>query len=705
MLGDEETGIRAQLDTALEKLAQTQAQKRSNGEILDSLRQLSKISNSLEEMDRRIQTGNIEEAAQAVVALESVLESDYMLEDTRIKTVLRNRMAEARVNMRESTLDELRGFLVAESDADSAQIRVGAAGAQAVRQRAQSLLTAMDTLAVADEVRQALCTYVINTAIRPMLKARQVSRKEAADGSAAFEVRLSDAEEPSGSAEVCSVVLGAAEFVSGALGGNVKAELWTAEALAELAKLVLERCFLRCIPATRAELVEFRSEAEQMERFEKQLLGHSGPIFAATERLDELFIEQQSARALAQVRTLAEDVAFESRDLPAHEEWTVELLRALAETSGELAPLLAQAALAVEATKRVFPKCAVSASAHGLVATAYGLVNEAAQSGTAAQQLVRAARCLFDLHRALSVTLHHAQLRSTPALAWLFHNDCLYSAHHAAALGALSRHLLPADEAGIEGEAWQRTASQLVAAASALTEELLRTESAELQRISGDRRGFGSAAADGQRAVLAKTASRARLAVTQLCRAMRPPAVTPHVFYRALGRYIDAVFSATIGAVTDVPDISADDSQVLSEHCRNIHSLTALFRLDAELIEPYCTLQASSLVATGALPDQLLDSDAESESSGPELPSTDADPACRTKDSGSARLAHRYCLLSDKLIQLADILVISRADILARRRAGLLVQFTTDEVISLVRALFSDTPERARDIDELRRLG
>ncbi|PIA13022.1 hypothetical protein COEREDRAFT_11882 [Coemansia reversa NRRL 1564] len=704
MLGDEETGIRAQLDTALERLAQTQIQKRSNGEILDSLQKLSKINSLLQEMDKRIHAGDIEEAAQSVLELELVLDSDDMLENTRIKSVLLKRIAEARVNMRENTVDELRGLLVVESDTDFVRIRVEAGKAQSVDQRARSLLTAMDTLKVAEDVRQTLCTYFINTAIRPMLKARNVSHKETADEITTFEVRLSNTKESSGSAEVCSVVLATIEFVSGALGEE-KAGLWTAQALEDLARLVLERCFLRCIPTTRAELSEFRNETELMEQFEKQLLGHSGPISAATERLDELFIEQQSARALARVRTLAEDAAFESRDLETHEWWTVELLRALVdETSGTLASSLEQAASAVAAEKRVFPKCAVSASAHGLVATAYGLVNEAAQGGSASQQLVRAARCLFDLYRALSVTIHHAQLRSTPALAWLFYNDCLYSAHHAAALGVLSRYLLQAGDTGVEDEVWQRTATQLVAAGTTLTEELLQLESAELKRIASDCRGFRSAAADGQRVLLAKTSRRARLAVTQLCRAMRPPAVTPHVFYRALGRYVDAVFSATIEAVTDVSDISVDDSQVLSEHCRDIYELTDLFRLDAEVIEPYCTLDVSSFAASGGLPDSLLDSDAESESSEPGISPADAGSACRVKDSRRARLAHRYCKLSDKLIHLADILVISRADILARRRAGLLVQFSTEEIISLVRALFSDTTERAHDIDEIRRL-
>ncbi|KAJ2608152.1 ribosome biogenesis protein ytm1 [Coemansia sp. RSA 1365] len=704
ILGDEETGIRAQLDTALERLAQTQMQKRSNSEILDSLQQLSNISNSLHEMDKRIHAGNVEEAAQAVLELELVLDNDGVLEDTRIKSVLRKRIAEARVNMRESTVDELRGLLVVDSDADFVRIRVETGKVQAVYKRAQSLLTAMDTLAVADDVRHTLSTYFINTAIRPMLKARNVSHKDTADESTAFEVRLSDTEEPSGSTEVCSVVRATIEFVSGALGEE-KAGLWTAEALEELARLVLERCFLRCIPTTRTELAEFRNEARLMEQFEKQLLGNSGPISVATGRLDKMFIEQQSARALARVRTLAEDVAFESRDLETHEQWTVELLRALVdETSGSLAPLLEQAALVVEAEKRVFSKCAVSESAHGLVATAYGLVNEAAQGGSAAQQLVRAARCLFDLHRALSVTMHHAQLRSTPALAWLFYNDCLYSAYHAAALGALSRHLLQADDTGVEDEAWQRTATQLVTAGTTLTEELVQLESTELKRIASDCGGFRNAAGDGQRVVLAKTAKRARLAVTQLCRAMRPPAVTPHVFYRALGQYIDAVFSATIAAVVVVSDISVDDSQVLSEHCRDIYELTDLFRLDADLIEPYCRLDVSSLAASGALPDPLLDSDVESDSSGAGISSADADHACRVKDSRTERLAHRYCMHSDKLIQLADILEILRAEILARCRAGLLVQFSTEEIISLVRALFSDTPERAQDIEELRRL-
>ncbi|KAJ2893272.1 hypothetical protein GGI21_005450 [Coemansia aciculifera] len=187
---------------------------------------------------------------------------------------------------------------------------------------------------------------------------------------------------------------------------------------------------------------------------------------------------------------------------------------------------------------------------------------------------------------------------------------------------------------------------------------------------------------------------------------MQSPAVTQLILYQKVGLYIDAVSEATIETIIGIRDIGVDDSQVLSKHCRDMSTLITLFQLGEYGLKPYKNLLTATsgllgLSGASTEADTLLCSDSETETPafGSQLP-----PSGNIVES-SARLARVHCKLVSKLIQLADILLISRANILARRRAGLLAQFTTEELVGLIRALFSGTKKRVHDIGFLNSLG
>ncbi|KAJ1719060.1 ribosome biogenesis protein ytm1, partial [Coemansia biformis] len=469
-----------------------------------------------------------------------------------------------------------------------------------------------------------------------------------------------------------------------------------------ISQLVLERCLLRGVPAAGVDMSEFARTADELVAFEATLVARcpsaEQPIRTAAGRVEALFVERRTARALTQARALAETASFDVYDLAGHEALTVDTVRALA-GDARLSPALAgdtqlppALAESVSANTVVFPRCTISVSVRKLVELAYGLVNEAAlaadNSGGGSGSglaLATAARQAFDVYDVLFPVLHRAELKA-PALAWQYFNDCMYAAHHAANLGAAVERMMPDGAGSGERGAWETSAHQLFDAGIAHIAEIERGAARELSRVVAGG-SYDGAAQGGRREALAALAERVRRAVAQLCRAAMPPAVAPHVFYSALGRHLDAVIAATVDAVIGVRDIDVDDSQVLSDHCRSIHALTDMFRLDARVLGHYQGLARTALDGVGQV-DPLLQ----------------ADGGAASGDGACAGLATRYCAQASKLAQLADILVISRADILARRRAGLLAQFTVDELVGLVRALFSDTRERGLDIDQLRNM-
>ncbi|KAJ1796698.1 ribosome biogenesis protein ytm1 [Coemansia sp. RSA 2399] len=748
MFGDEETGIHARVIDAMEAEAQARRQVEENSAVLDGLRVLASVNSHLRGMDALVCDGRHLEAAVAVRAVERTVVSAHALDGSRIRSVLDDRIHLAAMNVKENVLRalwRLVSFDVAESRATITVAPLDIKQGQSSCSDLASLHAALSTLDAGKELERAFSDRFVRSFVAPLLSVPGIAhsgRHNTASGEefALLLRRETDAATPA--ATICRLLEEALEFVNEKLvcsdsSSPAKSMLWADGCASGIATIVLDRCLLSCIPTTRKALAEFRDQVDVLVAFEDKLFSglttrdsaaeeEGRPIKAKADQIEDLFARRRCDQAISRVRKLAESSSFSVAAMDGHETWSVDLVQSLASASSstdcQVAPALIEAASAELAERElVFPKCSVSAAIRGLVSTAYGLVNEGAQSledaaaSHVAAMFAGAARCVFDVYRALFLTLHRAQLTKVPALGWQFFNDCMYAAHHAGILGALAARALSIPQnaslpaASIDG--WTNTAQLYVAVGRSHVATIVRQETDELRRLStgsGSKGGgiaFVSASSDAGKAQLGKVASQVRLSLTQLARAIRPPAVTPHVFYRTLGAYMDAVFGATVDAITSIGDIGVDDSQALSDHCRAVHSLVALFQLDASVLESYTAVlplqspQPEAASDQSHPPDDLLDSDADDYSGSDALvpPSASPEPARRSSPA-AIKLANEYCTVANKLAQLADILVISRADIVARRRAGLLYDFSVDELVALVYSLFAATVDREHDI-------
>jgi centromere/kinetochore protein ZW10 len=90
----------------------------------------------------------------------------------------------------------------------------------------------------------------------------------------------------------------------------------------------------------------------------------------------------------------------------------------------------------------------VTVSVQTLVAMVHETMNEACTaSADCTSVLIHTARDILNLFRALVPTLHAEKLENDPRLAALFHNDCIYIAHHMLTIGHQYRDRLPTPSA------------------------------------------------------------------------------------------------------------------------------------------------------------------------------------------------------------------------------------------------------------------
>ncbi|KAI9500505.1 Centromere/kinetochore protein zw10 [Coemansia sp. RSA 1358] len=765
LFGDEETGIRARVIDAIEAESQAQEQFRGNTAVLQCLQVLSSLNNELEAMDNLVKSNKLSDAANAITNVEKFLADASIIEETRIEAVLNERIFMAKLNVKENVFRDLWKLVSIHTDDSIAHIRIGVADEQHPSECIRSLHSALDTLNNGSELQSVFSDRFIRGFVAPILSAPEInyeSKNDTSSGEASkqemeFSVSLGKGSDKVTSAsDVCDVLIEAISFVNKALcsADNKSLVLWADGCATKIAALVLERCFLRCIPTTRKALEGFRQQIDVLVAFEGKLFDElyktpqpdpkrstesteQRPISEKASQIGNLFAKRRCDEAFSQVRSLAESSSFSAYCMEQHEIWSLELVKGLAaDPDCEPSPALAKVATNLVSNCKsdevmstiIFPRCTISTSIRSVVSAAYRLVNEGTLSSESAYlslEFFDTARCLFDIYRALFLTLHRSQLTKVPALGWQFFNDCMYAAHHAGILGKIVSLLLEMqnvpenvmpvtfiDSSKDTGEGWKTTARLFFSVGSTHVASIVQQETDELKGLACSNKGndaFYGASGSTKKAQLAKMVNQVRLSVTRLTRAIRPPAVVPHLFYQTMGRYIDAVFGTTIDAITGMSDIGVDDSQALSDHCRDMHSLISLFHLDPKVLESYADLLPSAakrIFSSDAVSDELLDSDdsetlvaaVESSSNG------NRDSLAVSISAFTSSLANEYCKLSDKLVQLADILVISRADIMARRRAGLLVQFAVEELVDLICALFADTPERTQDIQALRSL-
>ncbi|KZT67377.1 hypothetical protein DAEQUDRAFT_713635 [Daedalea quercina L-15889] len=256
--------------------------------------------------------------------------------------------------------------------------------------------------------------------------------------------------------------------------------------------------------------------------------------------------------------------------------------------------------------------------------------------------ILQAAPLTLDVFRAVYPVTFSAILQQSPKQAMRFSNDCLYLSievwHIRQALeGSAATVSKKLQECGerlkLLGESWY---SDVIDQQCQFINELLDKAAGFVETTDQDR--FDDC----------------ENAVNQVLRRIRrvsqewKPILNKSKYYEALGFVVDAALSRMLADVLALPDITADESNRLSELCRIFNALEGLFVED---------LSQPSFVVS-------------------------------------------YVSSWLKFSYLSELLEASMADITYLFEEGALVDFEIDELVRLVRALFADTPLRANAINK-----
>jgi len=254
---------------------------------------------------------------------------------------------------------------------------------------------------------------------------------------------------------------------------------------------------------------------------------------------------------------------------------------------------------------------------------------------------------VLELYRALYPTALAAPLAQHPDRAMRFSNDCLYVREELVS----SRKVSKMSDASVKAQLLE-SVERMKALGDWWYAENIEKQRDAVQRILARAEGFVDTA-DQDRfdecenvmsLVLRDVRSVAYQWKTTLARSK---------YYHALGLVVDAALTTVLDAVLALPDIPEVESQKLSELCRIFDALEGLFVDNPES-------DASSLVVA-YVPSWL------------------------------------------KFSYLQELLGASLVDISYLFDEGALIDFDVDELVKLVRALFSDTQLRTNTIAKLSR--
>ncbi|KAJ1898686.1 Centromere/kinetochore protein zw10 [Kickxella alabastrina] len=659
-----ETSIYQRLSAAIQREHRIQHQLDGNRAVIDALKQLSIIRNNLHSLEAWLSKEETHmEAAKLLDEMEGNQMGGVLGERIRARLVL------ARAVLRDEVVERVVGMIGIGIGIENGTVRINAVD--------PAVFDCCRVLREEAAVQSAVAEHFISEFVRPLsqspMSIAKPTTKAVSDPPLApeYTVPLSDnnrGNTGSSPAALCDAILGALAFISEQIP---QIPLWSSsEFLSDISRIVLERFLLRCIPENQNELSAFVDDvAPVLRNFERKLwqqtMGGSSsssggngdsanaskdkmPISEALDQLPQLYTDHRHSVALSKTRELAEDSRFATYWMPEHE---IHNIGAQEESGGR--------------GICVFPQCAISQSMRALVELAQELLLDASLAEGSDILVCN----VMVLYRVVFTSVHAAALLRVPALGWQFYLDCLYGAHHTAIMAQKNQN-----QNQNQNDCWSSCISAYVHTAQAHKLKLIDQFRLGIRPVDLTSILQSSSPSKDQQPTSPhhQHVKQAQSTLLQLSHALRPPATPPYVYAEALGGCFDAVCRSSVDSIMVLEDIGVEESQLLSQYCRDVLGISNQLVLDEKATAPYRELM--SRVSAGASIDGCCGMEVEEERKG-----------------------------VVRLRQLADILEISRADIVARHRAGILDVFSADELVHLVRALFSDTPERSRDIELLKK--
>ncbi|XP_064424802.1 centromere/kinetochore protein zw10 homolog [Latimeria chalumnae] len=215
------------------------------------------------------------------------------------------------------------------------------------------------------------------------------------------------------------------------------------------------------------------------------------------------------------------------------------------------------------------PTCRISESVQKLLDLAYQTLLEATSSSSpCAVQLFYTVRNIFQLFYDVVPTYHKENLQKFPQLAAIHHNNCMYIAHHLLTLGHQFRNSLPSPLK--EGFA---TFVDLVPCFRRLGTDCflaqMRAQKAELLERLSTARNFSNLDDEDNYSAANKAV---RQVIHQLKRLGKvwQDVLPVNIYCKAMGTLLNTAITEIISKITALEDISTEDGDRLYSLCRTV---------------------------------------------------------------------------------------------------------------------------------------
>ncbi|XP_077314262.1 centromere/kinetochore protein zw10 homolog [Lithobates pipiens] len=298
------------------------------------------------------------------------------------------------------------------------------------------------------------------------------------------------------------------------------------------------------------------------------------------------------------------------------------------------------------------PTCRISESVQKLIQLAYQTLSEATTSNPPCSiQLFYTVRNIFHLFYDVVPTYHKQNLQKLPQLSAIHHNNCMYIAHHLLTLGHQFRYHLPSPLS--DGAA---TFVDMVPGYRRLGTETflaqMRTQKDELLDRLSNARSFSNMEDEDNYTAAHKAI---RQVIHQLSRLGKvwQDVLPVGLYCKAMGTLLNTAITEMISKITALQDISTEDGERLYALCRTM-------------------VEEGPLVFTPLL-----------------------------EEGKNKKFQEEVPVYVQKWMKFKELMIILQANLQeiidrwADGKGPLATEFSTNEVKSLIRALFQNTERRA----------
>ncbi|XP_075047351.1 centromere/kinetochore protein zw10 homolog isoform X1 [Mixophyes fleayi] len=439
----------------------------------------------------------------------------------------------------------------------------------------------------------------------------------------------------------------------------------------EIAESIIKDCLVYSIPTNSSKLEQYEEVIKATEEFEnalkgmKYLKGDATELLKYARNVNAHFASKKCQDVIVTARNLMTSDIHNTVKITPDSKVTVPKLQSSGQEKVKVEKSPSRDVLALESEVKLsqhtfsLPTCRISESVEKLMKLAYQTLSEATSSNKpCAIQLFYTVRNIFHLFYDVVPTYHKENLQKLPQLSAIHHNNCMYIAHHLLTLGHQFRYHLPSPLS--DGAA---TFVDMVPGFRRLGTETflaqMRSQKGDLLDRLSNARSFSNME-DEENYTSAHKAI--RQVIHQLSRLGKVwQDVLPVAIYcKAMGTLLNTAITEIIGKITALEDISTEDGERLYALCRTM-------------------IEEGPLVFT-PLPEE----------------------------GKNKKFQEEVPIYVQKWMKFKELMIILQANLQeivdrwADGKGPLATEFSTNEVKSLIRALFQNTERRAAALAKIK---